>query len=616
MKWLIRNNELLLSTEDGTIMRVSAMDIWQSEHDDTHSYPPLQTVGIMVSDMTAMPLAKIVRTSTGEFGKIQIFARDDFFREVPIDSAHESDHVIIDDSWVPFKPGLLPELLNTLTQAGLSTKRDLTLIEYLKCVRDFSDRDWFEDRLDLSATALATNDNPPLAEASSPLFIGTLYDYQRRGSNWLVEVMHQGVGAVLGDTMGLGKTIQVIKAVCVLLSEDPSAKVLIICPSAIVENWSREIAKFSTGISVRQHIGPDRSRYYRDWTESVLITTYDVARIDSPVLSQINWDLMVIDEAQFIKNPSAQRTLRIKKIPRRIGIAVTGTPFENHLADIWSIFDFCLPGFLGSRSAFNSYFSDNETSASILGRIVSPLLLRRRIEDVPNELPDLIKIPMPINLTRKEAEEYEALKEEYVATKGQLAAITNLRNDLARPHSDPGYISQEKYDYLEMVAREAFLCNEKMIVFADQFAAIDEIVRWASTDLGVPTFELDGRIPQAMRQQIVDDFSRTLGPAMLVCNPRVGGTGLNIVAANHVFHFSMQWNPAIIDQATARAYRRGQAKNVIVYYPYYASTIEEYMWDRVAHKRELASRAVQKHDKETLDTSELAAALALNPLKA
>ena len=615
MRWLVDGNELLLKLDDDKITRLSAMDIWKNENDSLPVFPSIKDIGLFVSNMTAMPEVKIIPSPTSDFGKLQLYVRDDLFNEVGLKDGHLSDHVVIGNEWIPFTPELLPALINKLDDADVEIGRDLTLIEYLRCIRDFNGEEWFEDKLIVNARTLSDTALSLPSEVTTPLFTGNLYDYQRKGSNWLVEVMSQGAGAVLGDTMGLGKTIQVIKVMCVLLNRKPDARILIVCPSSLVENWTREIAKFSEGIEVIQHIGSERTGDYRRLTESVVITTYDVARIDSPVLAQITWDLMVLDEAQFIKNPSAQRTKRIKEIPRHIGLAVTGTPFENHVSDIWSIFDFCLPGFLGTRGSFESRFKDDEYSASVLGEMISPLLLRRRLEDVPNDLPDMIKIPMPIKLSMREAEAYEFKKEHYMNSVGALGAIGNLRKDLARPGWDQDCITTQKYDYLQMVLQELTLTGEKMIVFTDQFIAIGEIVRWCSMELGVPTFELHGKVPATQRQEIVDNFSNVVGSAVLVCNPKVGGTGLNIVEASHVFHFSMQWNPAVIDQATARSYRRGQKKNVVVYYPYYVSTIEEYMWDRVANKRVLADRAVQVNEGETINKNELIAALSLNPTK-
>ena len=418
------------------------------------------------------------------------------------------------------------------------------------------------------------------------------------------------VGAILGDGMGLGKTIQIIKVVCDLLAENPNARALIICPSALIENWRREFEKFSTGIIPTTHIGPNRTGDYRRIEGQVVLTTYDVARIDSTVLSQISWDLLALDEAQAIKNPDSKRTKAVKSIGKRFGVAVTGTPFENHTTDIWSLVDFCLPGLLGTKDAFLNQYPDEESAAGRLGKLIAPIMLRRTLDDIPNDLPDLITIPIPMSLPREAAIEYERRKAAY-AEKGALGAFGSLRNDLSIPPDDQNSICDLKYQYLANVLEEVVGRGEKIIVFVDRNAAIDGIE--SRMGKACPTFKLTGRTDTADRQKVIDDFSAIEGSSMLLCNPTVGGAGLNITAANHIFHFTPSWNPALIDQANARAHRRGQQKRVIVHFPYYTGTVEEYMWNKVESKRDLSEAAVIGN-KGAGGDDELSLALSYSPL--
>lgn len=529
---------------------------------------------------------------------------------IPLGSGHFSDHVTSKNVWFPLNVGELDDILHAVKHAGAEIGVALNARQYMACVRDFCEHKWFICEYEFQAKEWAL-EHAPLGRKPPAKFVGTLSDYQARGSDWLSMMRENGAGVVLGDSMGLGKTVQVIKTICDLLEDYPEGKTLVVCPSALAENWAREIEKFTCGLEYMIHRGANRSRNYRSYTASVMITTYDVARMDASVLSLVNWDLVVLDEAQSIKNPDSQRTKAIKQITRKASIAVTGTPFENHMTDIWSIFDFCMPGFLGTKSSFMARYADDDASASDLGRVIAPALLRRRLSDIPNDLPPILTVPMPISLEANEAEEYERRKALYTQQGSAFGAMGKLLTDLSAPRQSSDFLSNLKYDYLDTVVEEVADNEEKIIVFAERIATIGALESKYSHRC--PVFVLNGSTPMALRQQTVDAFSAVAGAAILICNPTVGGAGLNITAANHVFHFSMQWNPAKIDQADARAHRRGQRKNVVVHYPFYASTIEEYMWNKISVKRELAAEVVVGNKAES-DVNEIAMALSMSPV--
>ena len=610
MPWSVIDNELLSIDENNDLVRVSADELWDLFSKSASS--ELSAIGIQTSSKIMSVRVVLSDSCDGPFGQLTLEAVSFLGVSYRLSNAHASDHVIVDGVWHPLQPGLFEEINRVLGENHLSPGQVLTAKQYMICLRDLSEYDWFVIKKEFKAKEWSEEQHS-FQTRKPAKFTANLSDYQVRGSDWLTMMRESGVGVVLGDGMGLGKTVQVIKTICDLIETDAHAKTLVICPSALVENWVREIEKFTKDLTYLVHRGGDRSRNYRTYVASVMITTYDIARMDAAILSLVNWDLVVLDEAQFIKNPNSQRTIAIKTITREASIAVTGTPFENHMTDIWSLYDYCLPGFLGSVSSFCSHYGDDEESAASLGRLIAPVLLRRRLEDVPNDLPPIVTIPIPIALEPEEAEEYERRRRKYLESGATLGAIVSLVSDLAIPANSENGISNLKYEYLDQVVEEVAGYREKIIVFAERRATIAVLEKKYSGYL--PVFVLNGDTPMEMRQQTIDAFSDESGAAMLICNPTVGGAGLNITAANHVFHFSMQWNPAKIDQADARAHRRGQEKTVIVHYPYYASTVEEYMWKKVETKRSLAKEVVIGNMAES-DVNDVSEALGLSPINA
>lgn len=611
MRWAIKDKELVCVDDENGITRLPAATIWKCfQGGNEDPLPDLSEMGFRCSAKYQAPQLRLVNTDDGPFGKLTLESKSHLGKITNLSDGHKSDHIITNNTWSPLYEGALEEILLAVEDAGAEIGIALNAKQYMTCIRDLYDYSWFICECEFKAKEWSAT-HMPMQRRPPAKFTATLMDYQVRGSDWLTMMRESGVGVVLGDGMGLGKTIQVIKAICDLLEDNPAAKTLVICPSALVENWAREIEKFTCGLEYMMHRGSDRSRNYRTYTASVMITTYDVARMDAGVLSLVDWDMVVLDEAQFIKNPNSQRTRAIKSITRQTSIAVTGTPFENHMTDIWSLYDFCMPGFLGTVNMFTARYADNEESASELGRVIAPTLLRRRLDDIPNDLPPIVTIPMPIALEPNEAEEYERRKLLYTQQGTAFGAIGNLLSDLAAPTYTDNFLSNLKYEYLDAVVDEVADYGEKIIVFAERKTTIGALERKYADRF--PVYILNGSTPMDMRQRTIDEFSAVEGAAMLICNPTVGGTGLNITAANHVFHFSMQWNPAKIDQADARAHRRGQEKTVVVHYPFYASTIEEYMWDKVAKKRALAAEVVVGNKAES-NADEIAMALSLSPV--
>jgi SNF2 family DNA or RNA helicase len=449
-----------------------------------------------------------------------------------------------------------------------------------------------------------------------------LYPYQIEGVAFLKLIAQQEIGSILADEMGLGKTLQVI---ALLQSEynlhgGPS---LVVAPATIIENWRREIAQFAPSLKVLIHAGPTRAGIAERLTPfDVVVTSFDTVIRDELLLASIGWNILVLDEAQAIKNPDAQRTKAVKRLPRRVSLAVTGTPVENRLDDLWSLADFALPGLLGSINEFRATFSDDMNDAGRLGPIVSPILLRRKVMDVAKDLPPKIEVPQAIPMSAQQAEAYEALRLSTLAEYGPAAGMVatgRLRMFCTHPslvntNSDDPSMDVNKYIRLLELLTEIFESDQKALVFTTYQGMADLFMqdipqRWPT---GFFRF-IDGRVPVSERQPTVDKFYESNGFGALFLNPKAAGTGLNITAANHVIHYNPEWNPALTDQATGRAYRRKQKLPVTIHHLYYADTVEEVILDRAQFKRGLAAGAVTGHDGE-IDPSVIVRALQISPL--
>lgn len=533
----------------------------------------------------------------------------------------DRDQLIIEDRWYPLDEAEIADAVGWLAKMGLSGDARLTLGQLIAL------------RLDRQPPCVLIDDAEAFDSAEPPddqvnqvsLLEGLqakLYPYQESGVRFLSSVADQGVGCILGDEMGLGKTLQVI-GLLVYLRRTGSKPCLVIAPATLLENWRRELATFAPQLATTIHAGPYRTGIPTGFKAfDVVITSYDMAIRDEVLLSNISWEIIALDEAQNIKNPEASRTLAIKRLPRRVSIAVTGTPVENRLEDLWSIADFALPGLLGSLSDFQSTFRDSVEDAVALEPIVTPILLRRKVADVARDLPARISIPQPIDLGSKFAAIYDHVRlqalNEY-GPAGGLVATTRLRLFCTHPALVDGTVIDEisdvpKFRRLIELLDEIFALNEKALIFTTYQEMIDIFMRhipklWPAQFFGF----IDGRVPVTERQPTVDRFLQHAGSGALFLNPKAAGAGLNITAANHVIHFNPEWNPALTDQATARAYRRRQTRPVTVHSLFYADTIEEVIMERASFKRNLASGAIGGHGGD-VDASYIAKALHISPI--
>jgi SNF2 family DNA or RNA helicase len=532
------------------------------------------------------------------------------------DAALDAGHIVCDDRWYPLDAQSAAEIRELLAKNKARPGERVSLQMYLAMRQS-----GVEPEVDVRPLGALSFLTP--SDATPQHVNATLYPYQLDGWRWCRFVSAEGLGGILADEMGLGKTLQVIGAIADPLKprDEP---ILIVAPGSLLENWSREFKKFAPQIRTLKHHGPGRTGRPADLKAfDVVITSYDTVVRDNSMFMMITWSMLVCDEAQYIKNSDSLRARSVKKLRRSSAIAVTGTPVENRLTDLWSIADFVLPGYLGTISEFQKKFEDDLDGATGVERLASPIMLRRRVSEVAKDLPPRIEIPQVIELDEDEAKTYETIREEIAAEFGAsatLVALTRLRMFCTHPSlvsgsartGDPAAFS--KYARLVDILEEIFQGGEKAILFTAYTEMTDILVADIAARFSVFTSYIDGRLPIDDRQPVIDRFSAETGPALLVLNPRAGGAGLNITAANHVIHYTLEWNPALEDQASARAYRRGQTRPVTVHRLFCGDTVEEVVDDRLSRKRTLSEAAVVGVRGETDDYADILAALQRSPL--
>lgn len=468
------------------------------------------------------------------------------------------------------------------------------------------------------------------AEILIPGLNATLYPYQSSGVVWMRNALKLTGGLILADEMGLGKTIQVISLFLLshLTADRPA---LVVCPTTLLANWLRELTLFAPSLHATLHRGPGRARLHNQLLGShVVITTYDTLVNDLVLFKAVEWSYLVCDEAQALKNPLTKRRMSISQIQSEFTIPVTGTPVETSLQDLWSLMDIAVPGLLGSQSDFESSYSDDVPSARALSRTSSALVLRRRVSEVADDLPERIDVPVPLELGESLAAEYEQVRlvamEEY-GRAGALVATGMLQIFCTDPQlvSRKALLVDERFQIdqewggrptpkleraIDLIS-EAFSNSRKVLLFCG-FNGLAEILRRSAHGLPESFWGIiNGSTPSEDRQPIVDAFSAYRGPAILVLNPKAAGSGLNITAATVVIHFTQSWNPATEMQASARAHRRGQTAPVTIYHLFYVETVEEVMVERMQRRREMGEEAVPSSE---ASSSDLARALQISPV--
>ncbi len=471
-----------------------------------------------------------------------------------------------------------------------------------------------------------------------PEFDGLLRPYQKAGLGWLVRMRAIGLGTLLADDMGLGKTVQLIAYLLDRRDED-ERPALIVCPTSVLGNWQRELHRFAPGLRTVIHHGPDRTSRASDlegW--DVVLTSYALLPRDRRLLSSLEWRMFALDEAQAVKNPLTRAAQTARAITAAHRVALTGTPVENRLDDLWSIMHILNPGLLGTRTGFRRLFANaierrgDGRAEDALRRMTAPFLLRRRKTD-PAVLPDLPPRQDSTEfctLTVEQAALYQATIDAMlgrvrglsgIERRGNvLALITRLKQVCNHPvHAlgRQGALADRsgKLDRLTEMLAEVVAEGDSALVFT-QYAVMGRLLaEHLGKELNGALLYLDGSTPRPARERVVDAFQAPGDESrVLVMSLRAGGLGLNLTNASHVFHFDRWWNPAVEDQASDRAHRIGQTRVVQVHRMVCAGTIEERIDQLIAGKRDLATRIVDRGVETVLSDlgdDELAALVAL-----
>jgi SNF2 family DNA or RNA helicase len=460
----------------------------------------------------------------------------------------------------------------------------------------------------------------PFTELPPPgEFHGTLRPYQVRGYSWLAFLRRWGLGACLADDMGLGKTIQTLALLQREWHTDPRP-CLLICPTSVVANWKKEAERFTPELPVLIHHGGQRARgnafVKLVEKQALVVSSYSLLFRDRELFEKVEWAGVILDEAQNIKNPQTKQAQAARALPATYRIALTGTPVENHVGDLWSILEFLNPGWLGTQGDFRKRFfvpiqaQQDVEAANRLKRLTGPFILRRVKTDksIIADLPDKLEMKVYSNLTREQATLYAAvvndLEEQLRSAEGIqrkgiiLATLVKLKQVCNHPLNLLGDNSlipgrSGKLARLTEMLEEMLDIGEKALVFT-QFKEMGDILkRHLQETFGREVLFLHGGVPREQRVRMVDRFqNEENGPSIFVLSLKAGGTGLNLTAATHVFHFDRWWNPAVEDQATDRAFRIGQTRGVQVHKFVCVGTVEEKIDDMIERKQKVAATVV------------------------
>ncbi|WP_373478504.1 DEAD/DEAH box helicase [Geminocystis sp.] len=496
----------------------------------------------------------------------------------------------------------------------------------------------FESSGALSDLINSINDNQKIKILATPkAFKGTLRPYQEAGFSWLYFLEKWSLGACLADDMGLGKTVQLIAFLLMLKQEDLLTKPsLIVCPTSVLNNWEREIEKFAPSLKVIIHHGDQRTKEKVFLKQAkkvdIIITSYALVYRDLDTFNMVEWQGIILDEAQNIKNPQAKQTQAVQELKSEFRIALTGTPVENRLSELWSILEFLNPGYLGTQQFFQRRFTlpiekyGDQHSFQMLRSLVQPFILRRLKTDknIIQDLPEKQEMNVYCGLSSEQAQLYQNLVEESLTkineSKGiqRHGLLLTLLMKLKQVCNHPAhYLKEETLDFsprsgkllrLEEMLEEVVAEGDRSLIFT-QFAEWGKLLHpYLKKKLGVEILFLSGSTTREKRQEMVDRFQNDpQGPPIFILSLKAGGTGLNLTKANHVFHYDRWWNPAVENQATDRAFRIGQKQNVQVHKFISSGTLEEKINDILESKKQLAEQTINTGEDwlTDLDTNQL-----------
>ena len=597
--WIRSSNHIAIR-DGGKIAHLEAVDVYNAldrglDFNGKHYSSP-EEAGFSFS-----PLSRNAEVELFQDGRLSIRVTVD---GMPVDfvKGHMLDQIITDE-WHYIENA---DVLNMLFEGLDITNGEISPVTYMELLR----RDYKNGIIKNHVEQL----DIPLDYKKPEGLTATLYEYQKRGFSWMDYMLKNAHGCILGDEMGLGKTLQAIA----LIEERKGGKCLVIAPVSLLDNLKNECAKFAPSVKVLIHHGSSRTGKPQGFEPyDLVVTSYGHAVTDNLLLCMCKWELVILDEAQNIKNPRSARTKRVKDIPSKERLAVTGTPFENHVTDVWSLTDYVIPGFLGTESGFDAVITDDLDGAKRLEPLLSAIMVRRLVKDVANDLPEKIIIPQAVTMPGEEADRYEEYREA-ISPGGSitLGVLTKLRMFCTHPSLTGDICNPEgsmKYRRCMEIMEEIFARNEKVIIFTSYQGMFDIFQEDLPRRFGIRPDAINGFTPVPDRQKIVDSFNAHEGGTALILNPRAAGVGLNITSANHVIHYNLEWNPALEDQASARAYRRGQTKTTFIYRLYYPGTVEEIINDRLERKRDMAAVAVVGVDGTSADMQDIIDAMKISP---
>ena len=485
--------------------------------------------------------------------------------------------------------------------------------------------DQYDFDYDAAFAKIIQDFNKPVEVTPPEGLKGELRPYQQTGLKWLWTNVSKGFGACMADDMGLGKTIQVISLILKMKEENKLDKpVLVICPTTLMGNWMKELQMFAPSLDAVIYHGAERKL---DVKHDVILTTYAIMRIDVEELKKQQWGMIIVDEAQNIKNPDTAQTLAIKTLKSDIKIAMTGTPVENRLTELWSIFDFINHGYLGTLREFQkSYaipierFKEN-SRASKLKMSVSPFVLRRLKTDkhVITDLPEKMVLNDYCYLAKPQAVLYEKTLNEMmekisgftgINRRGNIfKLITALKQICNHPYQflKSGEMSKEmsgKMDKCISTVQSILDNNEKTLIFTQYKEMGDILSKVISDECNTEPLFFHGSLTVAQREDLINRFQNEDDAKVMILSLKAGGTGLNLTSATNVIHYDLWWNPAVEDQATDRTYRIGQDKNVMVHRMITLGTFEEKIDEMLKAKKELADLAVYEGEKIITELSD------------
>jgi SNF2 family DNA or RNA helicase len=439
-----------------------------------------------------------------------------------------------------------------------------------------------------------------------------LRDYQVEGYQWLARLAHLGLGGCLADDMGLGKTLQ---ALAMILDRAPEGPTLVVAPTSVCMNWVAEADRFAPTLNIVVLGGGNREQMVKNLGGmDVLVVSYGLLYQEAELLASVEWHTIVLDEAQAIKNVAAKRSQAAMHLRGKMRLITTGTPIENHLDELWTLFNFINPGLLGPRERFNTRYAipiernNNREARKRLKKLIQPFILRRSKAQVLEELPPRTDVVLQVEMSPQEAAFYEALRQQALERLEQddspvgqkhliiLAEIMRLRQACCHPRlvTPKSRIAGSKLELFGEVVSELLENRHKALVFS-QFVGHLKILREFLDARNVDYRYLDGSTPPRERKREVDAFQAGWGDLFLI-SLKAGGLGLNLTAADYVIHMDPWWNPAVEDQASDRAHRIGQLRPVTVYRLVTKNTIEEKIVKLHQDKRDLASSLLEGSD--------------------